>query len=135
MPSEAAHMNTTQNLRRIIAGALLSGAAAVLGVGLTPGTAYANGGPYTWCPGQSMDWPAGPDQYGNQYSWDMSVCHTWYRVSYGYGNVPKIVNGTSTLQGSSAWDGDNPPPDNPSGFNCGLFWCPVPPHYDPKIHG
>ncbi len=132
-------MNTPHNMTRIIAGALLSGGVAVAGVGLAPGTAQANGGPYTWCPGQSMDWPTGPNTTGlglhTQYVWDMNVCHTWYKVSYGYGNVPRIINGAPTLQGSNTWDGDNPPPPNPSGFNCGLFWCPVPPHYDPNFHG
>jgi hypothetical protein len=128
-------MNTAHTMTRIIAGALLSGGLAVAGVGLAAGTAQAWGGPYSWCPGQSMDDPSGPNRYGNQYSWDMNVCHTWYRVDYGYGNVPRIINGTSTLQGSSAWDGDNPPPPNPSGVNCGLMWCPVPPHYDPNFHG
>ncbi|ORV57126.1 hypothetical protein [Mycobacterium fragae] len=128
-------MSITHTMTRIIAGALLSGGVAAAGVGLATGTAWAWGGPYTWCPGQSMDDPSGPNRYGNQYAWDMNVCHTWYRVDYGYGNVPRIINGTSTLQGSSAWDGDNPPPPNPSGVNCGLFWCPVPPHYDPNFHG
>jgi hypothetical protein len=129
-------MNTSHNMTRIVAGTLLAGGVAVAGVGLSAGTAHAWGGPYTWCPGQSMDEPTGPDRYGNHYSWDMNVCHTWYRVDYGYGNVPRIIeNGTSTLRGSSAWDGDNPPPPNPSGVNCGLFWCPVPPHYDPNFHG
>ncbi|HZU49818.1 MAG TPA: hypothetical protein VFA16_21565, partial [Mycobacterium sp.] len=118
-------MNTTHALKTIMVGALVSGGVAVAGVGLAAGTAHAWGGPFTWCPGQPMDEPTGPDRYGNHYSWDMSVCHTWYRVDYGYGNVPRVIeNGTSTLQGSSAWDGDNPPPPNPSGFNCGLFWCP-----------
>jgi hypothetical protein len=68
---------------------------------------------------------------GVSYSWDMNVCHTWYNLSYGYGNVPILVNGAPTLSGSSAWDGDNPPGDNPSGVN----WCPVPPHDDPNFHG
>lgn len=128
-------MNITHTMTRIIAGALLSGGVVAAGIGLAAGSAWAWGGPYTWCPGQSMDDPSGPNRYGNQYSWDMNVCHTWYRVDYGYGNVPRIINGTPTLQGSSAWDGDNPPPPNPSGVNCGLMWCPVPPHYDPNFHG
>lgn len=128
-------MNISHTLKTMMAGALLCGGLGLAGLGTGAGTAQANGGPYTWCPGQSMDDPIGPNRFGNQYDWDMSVCHTWYRVSYGYGNVFKIVNGQRTLQGSSAWEGDNPPPDNPSGFNCGLFFCPVPPHPDPNFHG
>jgi hypothetical protein len=47
--------------RRVIAGALLSGGIAVAGLGLGSGTAKATAGPFTWCPGQSMDPPAGPN--------------------------------------------------------------------------
>jgi hypothetical protein len=61
---------------RTLAGALLSGAVTVVGMGLAPGIAHADGGPYTWCPGQSMEDPSGPNRYGNQYVWDMNVCHT-----------------------------------------------------------
>ncbi|ART72215.1 hypothetical protein BTO20_29935 [Mycobacterium dioxanotrophicus] len=123
----------TDRLLRTVAGTVLSGAVAVVGLGLAPGIAHANGGPYTWCPGQSMDDPSGPNRYGTQYVWDMNGCHTWYRVSYGYGNVPRDINGQQTLQGSSAWDGEDPPVPEP--VNCGLFWCPIPPHPDPNFHG
>ena len=43
-------------------------------------------GPHQWCPGQSMDWPAGP---WDEVDWDMSVCHTWYVAGMGHGNVPE----------------------------------------------
>ncbi len=129
-------MNTTRT-RRIVAGALLSSSiVAAAGLALTPGIARATDGPYTWCPGQSMDWPTGPNRYGKAYTWDMNVCHTFYNVSYGYGNVEWGNSDVApTLTGSSVWEGDNPPGPNPSGVNCGLFWCPVPPHYDPNFHG
>ena len=81
-----------------------------------------------------MEWPAGPNQ-SFVYSWDMNTCHTWYRVGYGYGNVLRVGDSGSTLSGSGIWEGDNPPGSNPSGFNCGLFACPVPPHEDPNFHG
>ncbi len=30
---------------------------------------------------------------------------------------------------NQCWDTDNPPPPfHQPNFNCGLFWCPVPPH-------
>jgi hypothetical protein len=46
-------MNTPHYLKRIIAGAVLSGSLAVTAVGLAAGTAQANTrGPYQWCPGQ-----------------------------------------------------------------------------------
>ncbi len=128
-------MTMHQTTARIAAALLMSGGLAVGGLAGAPGIAHANGGPYTWCPGQSMDWPAGPNQYSNLYVWDMNACHTWYRVTWGYGNVPeRFDDGTVALHGSSAWDGPNPPGDNPSGVNCGLFFCPVPPHPDPNFH-
>ncbi|UMB69721.1 hypothetical protein [Mycobacterium paraterrae] len=120
---------------RNIAGAVLVAAA---GLGLGAGVAHANGGPFTWCPGQSMDEPSGPNRAGTQYVWDMHVCHTWYRVSDGWGNVNRRYVDTpqvpASLSSSSVWEGDNPPPDNPAGVNCGLFFCPVPPHDDPRFH-
>jgi hypothetical protein len=104
-------MNTPRNLTRIIAGALLSGGIAVAGLGLSLGIAQAdnNYGPHHWCPGQSMNWPTGPF---NQVVWDMNVCHTWYIVELGAGNVPERTGGPSNI-----WDGDNPPP--PASQRCG----------------
>lgn len=95
-------MNLSRKISRTIAGALLSGGVAVVGVGLVPGIAHANKGPFTWCPGQSMEWPSGPNSsrgVAQNYAWDMSVCHTWYIVADGWGNVPRIaLNGQPTLQ-------------------------------------
>jgi hypothetical protein len=45
-------MNTRRNLKRIIAGGLLSGGVAVAGFGLGAGTAQADSG--QWCPGQPL---------------------------------------------------------------------------------
>jgi hypothetical protein len=52
-------MNATHNLKRIIAGMLLSGGVAVTGLGLAAGTAQAtcNGVgicSIVWCPGQHL---------------------------------------------------------------------------------
>jgi hypothetical protein len=49
-------MSHDQILKKMIAGALLSGGVAVAGLGLTAGTAQAQPGPaplnhFTWCPG------------------------------------------------------------------------------------
>jgi hypothetical protein len=124
---------------RVAAGLLTVGAAAA-SLALGSGVANATDGPFTWCPGQSMNKPSGPNDPATPmlsditYSWDMNRCHTWYKVDYGYGNVPKIFNGQTSLSGSSVWDGDNPPGENPTGFNCSPFWCPVPPHDDPAFH-
>jgi hypothetical protein len=100
-------MPTIHNLKRIVAGAQLSGGLGAAGLGLAASTAQADPsyGPHRWCPGDSMEWPTGP---WNQVVWDMSVCHTWYAVGYAQGNVPM-----KTGSPSDVWDGDNPPPPNP----------------------
>jgi hypothetical protein len=109
-------MNTTHNVKRIIAGALLSGGVAVAGSGLGAGTAQAWNGPHQWCPGQSMEWPTGP--WGNAI-WDMSVCHTFWGVGYGMGNVPNREGAPS-----SVWDGDDPPAQPPR--QCMSLFLPAP---------
>lgn len=99
-------MDAVHNVKRIVAGALLSGGVAVAGMALAAGTAHADWyGPHQWCPGQSMNLPTGP---GKDWVWDMNVCHTWYSVGYAQGNVPSSYGAPSYI-----WDGDNPPPRPP----------------------
>ena len=103
-------MKVTRTLRWALRWALvrtaLSGAVALAGFGLAGGTAQAdNQGPFRWCPGQSMNPPAGP---GLTVVWDMNVCHTWYRVDYGKGNVANNYGGPPGSP--NIWDGDSPPP-------------------------
>ena len=87
-------MNTTNMLKRIVAGALLSAGVAMAGFGLGAGTAQANTrGPYQWCPGQPL-----PE---SDVVWDMNACHTWYWVAYGF----------QANRGHFVYEGDNPPPD------------------------
>jgi hypothetical protein len=57
---------------RIIAGALLSGAVAAVGVGLGAGTAHA--GAFHWCPGDPP--PSRGALHANP-DWDMTVCHDY----------------------------------------------------------
>jgi hypothetical protein len=69
-------------MRKIIAGALLAGSVAVIGAGLVTGTAQADPSaaqPHSWCPGQGLPFRG--------IEWDMGVCHTWYVVPVGQGNV------------------------------------------------
>jgi hypothetical protein len=69
-------MTTSHNLKRIIAGALLSGAVAVADSGLAAGTAHADAwGNHQWCPGQALPQADAP------IAWDMGVCHNWYYQS------------------------------------------------------
>ena len=101
-------MNTIRKMKPLVMGfatsLLVSGGLGLAGLGLAAGTAHAgpNGGPYQWCPRQS------PHVSGitvTDYSWDLSVCHTFYLVSYGLGNVPYNLGPNSKV-----WEGDNPPP-------------------------
>jgi hypothetical protein len=76
--------------RTLIAG-LATAALVSSGFGLAAGTAQAdNAGPYQWCPGQDMVFSpqTGSTGPGRDKIWDMNVCHTWYFVDYGKGNVP-----------------------------------------------
>jgi hypothetical protein len=99
-------MKTAGALNYVVAGALLTAGVAATSVGLGAGIASANNeGPFLWCPGQPMSYP-GP---GNEYVWDMGICHTWYRVDYGKGNVAKNIPPPPE---SNVWDGDNPPPSD-----------------------
>jgi hypothetical protein len=107
-------MNTTHNLTRIIAGALLSGGLAVPGLALATGTAQASCSygicSHQWCPGQPMvqGWVIGPDgveRRVNDVVWDMSVCHQWFHAAddrYGGAQV-----------GSRIREGDPSPPPIP----------------------
>lgn len=93
-------------MRRVMVGlataVMVSAGLGPAGLGLGAGTAYALTGPFQWCPGQPL--PA----WG--LVWDMSVCHSYYKVGYGQGNVD---NSVGYPPGSpNIWDGDNPPPPN-----------------------
>ncbi|BBX85841.1 hypothetical protein [Mycolicibacterium aubagnense] len=95
-------------VKGILAAALLSGAVAAAVIP-GAGTAHARGwpgcpgdpkGPCRWCPGDP------PVRTGNMVNdpviWDTSVCHTYFYVNMGDGNVAKEI-----------WDGDNPPAPPP----------------------
>jgi hypothetical protein len=65
-----------------------------------------------WCPGEE------PVTTGNHITdplnWDWNVCHTYYYVWPGMGNVSSLI-----------WDGENPPPKPPPAP--ALNFCPIPP--------
>jgi hypothetical protein len=78
-------MSTTHPLKKFIAGSLLSGSVAIAGLGLGTGTALAApfaAQPNDWCPGEALPF--------NNIQWDMGVCHTWYTVPFGQGNVRMV---------------------------------------------
>ena len=109
---------TTSTLKRFAAGALMSLSVAMAGVGLTAGTPKLSRavryrwevGPGVrrttppaharWCPGDP------PVQTGNirvyPVVWDNNVCHTYWYVYSGQGNVAHNI-----------FEGDTPPPPPP----------------------
>ena len=121
---------TTCTFKRIAAVTVLGSSLGLAAMGVGAGAAQAKSGPFTWCPGQSMERPEGPNWFGKEYQWDMNVCRAWYRVSY---EATATWSGITTVNGSDVWDGDNPPPD--PDVNCGLFFCPVPPIRIPTSTG
>jgi hypothetical protein len=117
-------------MKRLMAGlattVLVSGSVAgVLGAGAAeaqrmpapqswPGCPPDNpSGPCHWCPGDP------PVQTGNlrvnPVRWDPNVCHTYWYVYFGQGNVAQNI-----------FEGDQPPPPPPPPPP-GLNFCPIPP--------
>ncbi|HEY3994706.1 MAG TPA: hypothetical protein VGM40_01980 [Mycobacterium sp.] len=98
-------MDAIRRLKTIFVGAVLSGGLAVAGVGLAAGVAQADnpdwGPAHYWCPGQPLP-PTGNHVTDPFRGWDMNVCHTYYYLWPGMGNVSNMI-----------WDGDNPPPKPP----------------------
>lgn len=83
--------------------ALVSGCMGLTGLGPVPGMAHADPapiGPRQWCPGQSL-WITG-NHVTNPVIWDNNICHTYYIVAFGQGNVAQNI-----------WDGPNPPAPEP----------------------
>jgi hypothetical protein len=102
-------MGTSRTLKKILAGALLSGI-AVTGMVLAPGTAQARPRSLTPIHGLlPVDGPVPPGASGlhpqtgrgcpPNMNWDKTQCHTWYGVVWGHGNVSPGV-----------WEGTGPPP-------------------------
>jgi hypothetical protein len=119
---------TTLTVAGFATALLVSGGLGWAGSNLAAGTARADAcnspgsdsracpprGPNHWCPGQSMD-PArgGP---GTTVVWDTKVCHTWFFVGYGQGNVANNYGGAAGSP--NVWDGDDPPAPPPP--QCGV---------------
>jgi hypothetical protein len=101
-------------VRRLIVG-LATAAVASSGLGLAVGDGIAlaqpelpmpadDGGwgpPQHWCPGE-QPLPATGNHVTDPLHWDWNVCHTYYFLYQGMGNVSSMI-----------WDGDNPPPKPP----------------------
>lgn len=106
--------------RRLIVG-LGATALVASGLGLAAGEGIAQaqpapfaaddngwGPPQHWCPGQ-LPLPATGNHITDPLNWDWNVCHTYYFLWEGMGNVSNMI-----------WDGDNPPPKPgpPLGLYC-----------------
>jgi hypothetical protein len=125
-------MHSVVTLKKILAGGLLSAGLAV-GLVVTGDTAVASAwpgcpdnhpeGPCHWCPGNAA--PPTGNHVTNPVRWDESVCHTYWYVYFGQGNVAQNI-----------FEGEvppaPPPPTDPGPFvinrdNCqqilGMF-CP-----------
>jgi hypothetical protein len=64
---------------------LLPGGMALALFGMAAGFANADpfaAQPHNWCPGEALPFPG--------LQWDMGVCHTWYEVPFGQGNVRMV---------------------------------------------
>jgi hypothetical protein len=137
LPNETekeAAVDTSDTIRKAVAAALMSAAAAA-GMWLASGTAQAQ--PHVEAPTHGA-WPQDPvppgasgpyvccpaDQAGGLHpdtgrgcpgviNWDKSVCHTWYGVYWGHGNVAPGI-----------WEGGPPPPEALKKPWCGFpFMC------------
>lgn len=122
-------MKAPRTPKRFLGAALLSFALTSAGLGSVPGVASAlpggpapeqawpgcpdsnPSGPCRWCPGDP------PVQTGNlrvnPVVWDSNVCHTYWYVYHGQGNVAQNI-----------FEGEVPPPPPPPPPN---FTPPLPP--------
>ena len=84
--------------RAAAAAAGVAVAALALGAGVAQADTFTPQ-PHSWCPGQGLPF--------NNIQWDMSVCHTWYYVPFGQGNVRMVDLHGNPL---SSFIADGPPP-------------------------
>jgi hypothetical protein len=98
-------------ISRLAATVAVAGATAMAGLAVGAGAAQAipNNNPgFPWCPGEGLPFP--------EMQWDMNVCHTYYFVPAGTGNVPMVYANGSTMDSFISADipqpelGPPPPP-------------------------
>jgi hypothetical protein len=89
-----------------LAGGL--GLAGLVGAGTAAADDGGWGPPHHWCPGE-LPLPATGNHVTDPLNWDWNICHTYYFVWGGMGNVSNGI-----------WDGENPPPkpEAPYGWYC-----------------
>jgi hypothetical protein len=103
--------------------AMTTVAAGTAVVGVVLGVATAQAQPSvapanSWCPGQALPFP--------MIRWNMNVCHTWYNVPSGQGNVKMVALNGDSIDSWIFADGPAPvfgPPPPPSGPPPGTPFC------------
>ena len=126
-------MSTRPHLKRVAAAARLSVGVAAAGVGLAASPAQAlPGGPVPLgsCPGCPPDNPSGPCRWSpgdppvqtgnlrvNPVVWDNNVCHTYWYVYHGQGNVAQNI-----FEGEAPPAPPPPPPNLTPPLPPGMCW-------------
>lgn len=103
--------------------ATVAAACAIAAGGLTLSVVTAHADPVTaqptsWCPGQALPFP--------MIQWDMNVCHTWYTVPSGQGNVTMVALNGDAIDSWIFADGPAPvlnPAPQPAGPPPGTPFC------------
>jgi len=96
---------------RVATTAVVSAGLSLAGLAVGAGVAHA-GGPRQWCPGDDPRGEPGGAFVTSPPDWDWNVCHTYYIVPAGQGNVsPGIL-------------ADAPPPPPPT--VCWTLFLPRP---------
>jgi hypothetical protein len=102
-------------VKRLVVGLATATTLVSAGVGVGAGIAQADDGgwgpPQHWCPGEQPV-PATGNHVTDPLNWDWNVCHTYYFLWPGMGNVSNLI-----------WDGENPPPRPPPPM--GVYCDPI----------
>ena len=74
-------MNRISRLATVVAAGAVTTAGLLLCVGAAQADTFS-AQPHSWCPGEALPF--------NNIQWDMKMCHTWYTVPFGQGNVRMV---------------------------------------------
>ena len=98
----------TRTIVGLAAAALVPLGAGASGLGIANADDGGWGPPHHWCPGE-LPLPATGNHVTDPLNWDWNVCHTYYFLWSGMGNVSNMI-----------WDGEDPPPrpGPPMGVYC-----------------
>lgn len=103
---------------RLATAVAVSGGLALAGLGLGSAAAQTPEVGHDWCPGQALPF--------SNIQWDMNVCHTWYTVPFGQGNVRMVDLQGNPLDSFILADAPAPvfaPPPPPAPLPPGTPFC------------